>query len=161
TIKGVSGVAKANANLWQQPNVLLSGAVLAAVVIAGLYWAQIVFVPVALSMLLVFLLTPPVRWLERRGLGRPISVSLVVSVCLLGVREVGWRVGQQISHRGAELPAYPANVQKKIKSLREPSLGFDRLQGMIEDVPQTVQPPPPAGTDATIVVRPESNWMGH
>lgn len=154
-------MAKATANPWQQPNVLLAGAVLTAVVIAGLYWAQIVFVPVALSMLLVFLLTPPVRWLERRGLGRPLSVSLVVVVCLLIVAELGWLVGQQISHLGAELPDYSANVQAKVKDLQQTSLGFERLQRMIEDVTATVQPPPPVGPDATVVVRPESNWMGH
>src|SRR5262245_25149576 len=54
-------VTKSRTTGWQK-DALLTGVVLTTAVIAALYWAQIVFVPVALSVLLVFVLTPPVRW---------------------------------------------------------------------------------------------------
>ena len=42
--------------------VTFAGCVLVVVV---LYWAQAVFVPIALAILLTFVLTPPVTWLQR------------------------------------------------------------------------------------------------
>src|SRR5687768_10434953 len=45
-----------------KPWVTFAGCVLVVVV---LYWAQAVLVPIALAMLLTFVLAPPVTWLER------------------------------------------------------------------------------------------------
>ena len=47
-------------------------------IIASLYWAQAVLIPVALAMLLTFLLSPVADALERIALGRLPSVILVV-----------------------------------------------------------------------------------
>ena len=49
-----------------KPWITFAGAVLIVVV---LYWAQAVLVPVALALLISFVLTPPVTWLEK-WLGR-------------------------------------------------------------------------------------------
>lgn len=48
------------------------------VIIASLYWAQSVLIPVALAMLLTFLLSPVAGTLERIAFGRLPSVILVV-----------------------------------------------------------------------------------
>ena len=45
-----------------------------ALVVAALYWLQAVLIPLALAVLLTFLLSPVVGTLERRGLGRVPSV---------------------------------------------------------------------------------------
>ena len=45
-----------------KPWVTFAGGVL---VVAVLYWAQAVLVPFALAILLTFVLTPPVTWLQR------------------------------------------------------------------------------------------------
>jgi predicted PurR-regulated permease PerM len=45
-----------------KPWVIFAGGVLVIVV---LYWAQAVLVPIALAVLLTFVLTPAVAWLER------------------------------------------------------------------------------------------------
>ena len=52
---------------WQRSIVLLTATVIGAAVVITLYWAQVVLVPVALAVFLMFLLTPPIRWLEKRG----------------------------------------------------------------------------------------------
>ena len=49
-----------------------------ALVVAGLYWLQAVLIPVALAVLLTFLLSPVVGTLQRRGLGR---VPAVLVTC--------------------------------------------------------------------------------
>src|SRR4030095_8849224 len=58
------------------PNVLVG----LGVILALLYWAKAVVIPVALAILLSFLLTPLVNALRRRGLGRTPAALLVVVV---------------------------------------------------------------------------------
>ena len=60
--------------------------VLASVVLAigSLYWARAVFVPLALALMLTFLLQPVVAVLHRRGLGyAPAAVLVVLLLALL------------------------------------------------------------------------------
>ena len=45
--------------------------------VAVLYWAQVVLVPISLAILITFVLTPPVAWLQRR-IGRGAAVVTVV-----------------------------------------------------------------------------------
>jgi hypothetical protein len=61
-----------------KPWVTFAGVVL---VVAVLYWAQAVLVPFALAILLTFVLTPPVNWLQR-WVGRVPAVLLVVTLAL-------------------------------------------------------------------------------
>ena len=60
-------------------------------VIASLYWAKAVLIPLALALMLTFLLQPIVAALHRRGLGHMPAVVLVV--VLLGLRARSRRRG--------------------------------------------------------------------
>jgi predicted PurR-regulated permease PerM len=161
-------VPRSSANTqWQHSIVVLAGTVIAAAVVSTLYWAQIVFVPVALAVLATFLLTPPVRWLERKGLGRAPAVGLVVIVAMGCVAETGWLITRQMSSLAQELPNYTVNIQKKVQSMREMSGGWDRLQKMIDDVTGGGQAPADLGLDVdvpkeptTVTIRPDSVWVG-
>ncbi len=149
---------------WQYSVVLLSGTVILAAVVGTLYWAQIVFVPMALSILMTFLLTPPVRWLERKGFRRTPAIMVVVLLSVSVVGELGWLITQQMTSLARELPDYSANVQKKIHSIREMSAGWERFQTMVDDVSAAVLPKEVVqggpGEPPTVVVRPESGWLG-
>jgi hypothetical protein len=48
--------------------IVLSSTVVGVVVLACLYWAQAICIPVALAVFLAFVLAPPVTALQRRGL---------------------------------------------------------------------------------------------
>jgi len=50
--------------------VILTGTVVGVVLVSCLYWAQTVFIPVAMAGFLTFLLAPLVTGLQRRGLRR-------------------------------------------------------------------------------------------
>ena len=63
---------------WQQSLIVLTNLAIAVVVVGALYWAQVVFIPLGMALFLTFLLTPIVRSLQRRGLGRTPSVLIVV-----------------------------------------------------------------------------------
>src|SRR5437867_11454113 len=80
-----------------------------AVVIAGLYFAHDFLIPLALSLLLSFLLAPLCHRLERWKLGRVPSVIIVVVLALGGVAGVGWIVTGQLIDLGNKLPGYRNN----------------------------------------------------
>jgi hypothetical protein len=69
--------------------VTFAGCVLVVVV---LYWAQTVIVPIALAILLTFVLSPPVTWLQR-GIGRVPAVLAMVTLVfsVLGLPAGVWR----------------------------------------------------------------------
>ena len=107
--------------LLAQPRPYLIAA-FAIPIVAALYWAQSVLIPVAVALLLSFLLGPPVRALQRTGLGstrggRVVSVILVVILVSLVLGGISYVVAQQIVLLSHELPQYRGNLKQKIADL--------------------------------------------
>ena len=92
--------------------------VAAALVLVSIYWAQAVLIPVALAVLITFLLTPPVSWLERRRVPRVVSVVTVVMLALALVAGLGTVLVLQVMSLGEELPSYRDNIREKIADIR-------------------------------------------
>jgi predicted PurR-regulated permease PerM len=111
----------------REPLFLLLGLVL---VIACLYWARQILIPLALAILLAFILTPAVSALQRRGLGRLPSVLMVVTLALLFLSGIGYVISRQINTFAEHLPSYQGELIKKLKPL---------LGGEEEDVLQRIQ----------------------
>ena len=86
-----------------KPWVTFAGCVLVVVV---LYWAQAIFVPFALAILLTFVLTPPVTALER-WVGRVPAVLVVVTLVFTVLGLAGWGVARQMEHLAEDLPDVP------------------------------------------------------
>ena len=89
-----------------------------ALIIAALYWAHTVFIPVALALLLSFLLNPVVSVLQGRGLRRTPAVILVVLLMFSLLGGIGWTITADSSSLAAELPRYEENIRHKIADLR-------------------------------------------
>lgn len=102
-------------------------------VIASLYWAKAVLVPLALAFMLTFLSQPIVAALHRRGLGRTPAAVLVVMLLALVLGVLGWAVVLQFSSLASELPGYKDNLKQKIDDLRSASKG-----GVVEKVQETI-----------------------
>ncbi len=121
---------------WQRAIVTLTGTVVGVVVIGTLYWAQSVFIPVALAGFLTFLLSPMVGRLRQLGMPRTPSVivAVVFSAALLG--GIGWVVTQQIGSLLGELPNYRDRVREKVRTIKQVTGGSGRLQNFIRDVTQ-------------------------
>jgi predicted PurR-regulated permease PerM len=122
-------------------------------IIASLYWAQAVLIPVAISILLTFLLSPVAESLERLGLGRVFSVTLIVILAFSFLAAVGWVVTLQLTSVANEIPTYRKNIQKKIADIRGAGKGgaLEKVQKTAEEVkkelekkdePAKVQPKP-------------------
>ena len=91
----------------------------AGLVLAFLYFARDVIVPIALAVLLSFLLAPAVRWLRRLQLGRVAAITLTVLIAFLAMLGFAAVVVQEISSLAQQLPAYRSNLEAKIRSLPE------------------------------------------
>lgn len=105
--------------MWQRAVILLSGTVVGLVIVLGLQWGRPVLIPIALAVLLTFLLNPIVRTLQRRGLGRVCSVMVAVSTAGIVVMGLGWMVTRQLGGMLAELPQNTANIKAKVTTLRQ------------------------------------------
>jgi predicted PurR-regulated permease PerM len=103
-------------------------------VIACLYWTQAVLMPLALAILVTFLLSPLVSWLQRRRVPRVAAVLGVVLLALAAVAGVGFVLASQVLALGEELPKYESNIRQKIADIR----GLRRQSGL-ERAQETVK----------------------
>ena len=115
-----------------KPWITFAGGVLVIVV---LYWAQAVLVPIALAILLSFVLAPPVNWLER-WLGRIPAVLMVVTLVFVVLGLAGWGLARQVTNLAEDLPRYRVNIFAKIADVRGAGKGgaVEKLQATIEDI---------------------------
>lgn len=102
------------ADLFRSRWITFAGCVL---VVAVLYWAQAVLVPVCLAVLITFVLTPPVMWLQRR-IGRLAAVFSIVILVFTGLGLAGYGVYRQMASLSADLPTYRANIREKIRQVK-------------------------------------------
>jgi predicted PurR-regulated permease PerM len=109
-------------------------------VIAALYFAKAVFLPLALAILLTFLLAPAVRLLRSWGLPKPPAVVLVVAFAFTVILGIGALVGQQVTKLAQNLPLYQYNIEEKIRSAREFTGGgmLERISNFLGDLNQEV-----------------------
>jgi predicted PurR-regulated permease PerM len=121
-----------------------SATLLALVIgVAVLYVARMVFVPLALALLLAFLLGPLVRRLHRLGLGRVPSAILVVlfSFALLGA--IGLGMASQLTDLAHRLPGYQQNVHRKVEAILSSGGGlFERISSSIHSISDELKPTP-------------------
>ncbi len=95
------------------------------VVVAALWFMQDVLIPVALAVLVSFLLAPVVRRLERWGLGRIGSVLAVMLLTVTLIVMLGYVVGQQVLSLADNVTDYQKNIVYKIASIRGSGGGGD------------------------------------
>jgi predicted PurR-regulated permease PerM len=134
-----------------KPWVIFAGCVLVIVV---LYWAQAVLVPLALAVLLTFVLTPPVSWLER-WLGRVPAVLATVTLVFIVLGLAGWGLARQMDHLADDLAIYRVNILAKIADVRGAGKGgsVEKLQETIEGIKTELgQSSAPTGTASRPVV---------
>src|SRR5690349_3731190 len=106
----------------------------AALIVTLLYWAKPVLIPVALSILFTFLLSPIVDTLQKLRLPRVAAVILVVLLACGVVAGIGWITVRQFVSFANELPQYRGNIAQKIADLKRFGKG-----GPIGKVQQTVE----------------------
>ena len=76
------------------------------ITVVVLRYAQEVFVPLALAILMTFLLAPLVEKLQRLHLGRGVAVILSVGLTIVILGGLAWVVFHQFTDLLSELPGY-------------------------------------------------------
>ena len=92
---------------------------LIAFVVALLYVGREIFIPIAIAILVSFVLSPPILLLRRWGLGRVISVLTVVFAALVVAFSVSAVLTRQVSELAVDLPLYQATINAKLDDLRD------------------------------------------
>ena len=150
-----------------KPWITFTGCVL---VVAVLYWAQAVLVPIALAILLTFVLTPPVTWLQR-WIGGRAAVLAVVTLVFTALGLAGWGLMRQMDRLVEDLPSYRANIRAKIHDVRGAGKGgtVEKLQESLNDIKTDLGTPPAPKSTALrpVVVTPSQSfgfldftWLG-
>ncbi len=87
-------------------------------IIATLYFGRPILLPIVAAILITFLLSPPISWLQRRHVPRPVAVLTVVILLFTGLGLIVWTATSQLSELVLQLPTYEETLRNKIKDLR-------------------------------------------
>jgi predicted PurR-regulated permease PerM len=139
---------------------LLQGAavvVLVAIIVGTLYLGREVFVPIALAILLSFVLAPLVRVLQRIRVPRGLSVVAVVLLAFMSIFALGGVIATQIGQLAGDLPRYQFTIREKIKSIRGTAAAsgtLERASDVLLDLGKEL------GKPAEVATRPQTPGPG-
>jgi predicted PurR-regulated permease PerM len=150
------------------PNVspTLNAMLIGVIVIAAMYFAREVLIPIALAGILSFMLAPLVRLLQRLRLPRVLAVLIVAVLAFAAIFALARTLVAEVERLADNLPTYQETIAKKIESLRGRSGGttgtLERARGVLielnkqlagaEHKPGEIVPP----ADVTSI---ESTWI--
>ena len=95
--------------------------------------------PLALAVLLSFLLTPMANRLERWGLPRIPAVITIAGISFAVMGILIWIVWLQAKDLGTQLETYQGNVVAKIRAVREGSGPFSKFADTLEKMAREIQ----------------------
>jgi hypothetical protein len=87
-------------------------------IVAALYFARAILIPLTLAVLLSILLAPLVGLLRRLRIGRIPAVLLAVITAVGLVLAVGGVIGTQIAELVDNVPAYAQTIESKVGTVR-------------------------------------------
>src|SRR5450755_1925803 len=90
-----------------------------AFVVAILYFAREILVPIAMAVLLSFVLAPLVRILQRLKIPRPLAVMGAVGTAFIITFSLATMVMVEVNQLANDLPRYETNLSVKIRNLRD------------------------------------------
>src|SRR5580658_6203542 len=99
------------------------GIIATATVLALLYFARDVLVPITLAVILSLLIAPLVRALRRVGLGQTLSVLAAVLVLAFLFAAIAGVIGSQFAHMATSLPRYERTIEHKLKAFNDITVG--------------------------------------
>jgi predicted PurR-regulated permease PerM len=124
-------------------------------VVAVLYWAQVVLVPIALAVLLTFLLAPLSLWLQR-WIGRLPAVLVLVILAFSVLGAAGWGLTRELANLANDLPGYRTNIRQKIADVRSASTSgpVEKVQQALSDIKTQISDAPsaPAAAPKPVIV---------
>jgi predicted PurR-regulated permease PerM len=117
---------------------------LAVVIIGCVYIGREVLVPMALAILMSFVLAPPVDFLQRWYVPRSVAVIGVVLLAFAGVFSLGGLMISQVNQLASDLPSYQSTLREKIQNLRGVAAGtgtLERASEVLQKLSQEIDRP--------------------
>jgi predicted PurR-regulated permease PerM len=111
-----------------------------------LYVAREILVPIAIAILLSFVLSPLVKLLRHFKVGKRLAVGIVVLAAFLISIGIGLVIAKQISDLAADAPRYQATVSHKVDGVRGLLVNnpiLKKLNTALADVSRMAPPIPP------------------
>jgi predicted PurR-regulated permease PerM len=132
-------------------------AVLAVIIVMMLYFGREIIIPVALAILLSFVLAPLVGLLQRLRVPRGLAVVTVVILAFALIFAMASLLASQLTQLAGDLPRYQSTISEKIQSFRNTTAGrgtLERASGMLKDLSKELDKPkdaaPALGAGAVI-----------
>ncbi|MCJ2033647.1 AI-2E family transporter [Methylobacterium sp. J-068] len=118
------------------PQALTSPLVVAALIMVGLYVGRDVLIPIAIAILLSFVLGPLVNLLRRWHFGRFLSVATSVLIALGTAAALATLIGVQLADIAKDVPRYRSTIERKVEGLGDTPAG--RLAGYVASIGRTM-----------------------
>jgi predicted PurR-regulated permease PerM len=122
----------------------VASAILVALLIAALYFGREIFVPIALAILLSFVLAPLVGLLQRARIPRAFAVVSIVVLAFMIIFGLGTLIANQLSQLAGDLPVYQSTMREKIKSVRGATASsgtLERAADMLQELSRELDKP--------------------
>jgi predicted PurR-regulated permease PerM len=124
-------------------------AILAVIIVATLYFGREIIIPIALAVLLSFVLAPLVGLLQRVRVPRGLAVVSVVIMAFAVIFAMGSLLASQLTQLARDLPRYQTTISEKIQSFRDTTAGrgtLERASGMLKDLSKELDKPKDAAS---------------
>src|SRR3954466_4201677 len=122
----------------------MATAVLAVIIVTMLYFGREIIIPIAMAILLSFVLAPLVGLLQRIRVPRGLAVVSVVIFAFGLIFATGSLLASQLTQLAGDLPRYQSTIAEKIQSFRETTAGrgtLERASGMLKDLSKELDKP--------------------
>jgi len=119
-------------------------AILAVIIIMTLYFGREIIIPIALAILLSFVLAPLVGLLQSMRVPRGLAVVSVVIIAFALIFAMGSLLASQLTQLAGDLPRYQSTITEKIQSFRDTTAGrgtLERASGMLKDLSKELDKP--------------------
>ncbi|RZM25746.1 MAG: AI-2E family transporter, partial [Sphingomonas sp.] len=110
----------------------LAGVAVGTLVIAALYFGQEVLIPITLAVMLSFVLSPVVNFLQRLRLWRAPAVIVTVLAALGVLGLVGTLIGSQAASLTANAPQYARTIESKVEGVQ--GFAVARMASLTKDL---------------------------
>jgi predicted PurR-regulated permease PerM len=126
-------------------------AIIAVIIIMMLYFGRDIIIPIALAILLSFVLAPLVGLLQRIRVPRGLAVVSVVLFAFALIFAMGSLLASQLTQLAGDLPRYQSTISEKIQSFRDTRAGrgtLERASGMLKDLSKELDKPKDSSSSA-------------
>ena len=128
---------------------VLNTLLIAVVIVACLFFAREVFIPITLAGILSFMLAPVVRMLQKLRLPRGLAVVAVALLAFAAIFALGTLMAREVTQLAGDLPRYQATISAKIQRFsgsgeRGTAGTLRRAEEVIEDLNKEISKAQPA-----------------